>query len=261
MELSYLFELATWVVSSILFVQMLTAIWIGRWLAKNRSQEYTENPGTTAITASLYGLLGLLLAFTFGMSGDRFKERKHLIVDEANAINTVRLRIRLYTDSIQPLFQKSFDQYLDARIDYYNGNADTLRIQNALQNARVHSEALWDLAVQHSRQNANLLASNQMLLALTQMIDFSNAQFRAEYNRTPESILTMLLILSVSAAFVAGHTSMGKGLFDWWMAIGFCLLTSVVIFFIIDLDKPRRGLITLDHNIRAIIDIRDFRKQ
>ena len=109
MKLSYLFELATWLVSCILFLQMLAAIWVGRWFAKNRSQEYTENPGTTAITASLYGLLGLLLAFTFGMSGERFKERKHLIVDEANAINTVRLRLRLYPDSVQMQFQKSFD--------------------------------------------------------------------------------------------------------------------------------------------------------
>ena len=261
MKLSYLFEMATWVVSCILFIQMLIAIWVGRWFAKHRTQEHTENPGTTAITASLYGLLGLLLAFSFGMSGERFKERKHLIVDEANAINTVRLRVRIYADSIQPQFQKSFDQYLDARIRYYNGNADTMRIQNTMQDARVHADALWNLAIQHSRQNANLLASNQMLLALTQMIDLSNAQFRAEYNRTPEAILTMLFILSVSAAFVAGYTSMGKGLFDWWMAIGFCLLTSVVIFFIIDLDKPRRGLITLDHNIRAIIDLREFRRE
>ena len=261
MKLSYLYELATWIVSSILFVQMLAAIWAGRWFAKNRSQEYTENPGTTAVTASLYGLLGLLLAFTFGMSGERFKERKHLIVDEANAINTVRLRLRLYTDSVQPQFQKSYDQYLDARIDYYYGNADTIRIQKALKNTRVHADALWNLAILYSRQNANLLASNQMLLALTQMIDLSNAQFRAEYNRTPESILTMLFVLSVSTAFVAGHTSVGKGLFDWWMAVGFCLLTSTVIFFIIDLDKPRRGLITLDQNIRAISDLREFGKE
>ncbi len=260
MKLSYLFELATWIVSSVLFLQMLSAIWVGRWFAKNRSQEYTENPGTTAITASLYGLLGLLLAFTFGMSGERFKERKHLIVDEANAINTVRLRLRLYPDSAQSQFQKSFDRYLDARIEYYQGNADTLRIQKTLKEASVHGEALWSLAVEHSKINANLLASNQMLLALTEMFEHSNAQFRAEYNRTPEPILTMLLILSVSTAFVAGHTSVGKGLFDWWMAIGFCLLTSVVIYFIIDLDKPRRGLITLEHNVRAIIDLRDFRK-
>jgi hypothetical protein len=259
MKLSYLYELDTWMISSLLFVLMLATIWAGRWFAKNRTHEYAENPGTAAVTASLYGLFGLLLAFTFAMSGERFKERKHIIVDEANAINTVRLRLRLYPDSVQAQFQKSFDQYLDARIDYYYGNADTLRIQKALQKTSVYAEALWDLAVQHSKINANLLASNQMLLALTQMNDFGNAQYRAEYNRTPPSILTMLFFLSISIAFVAGHTSKGKGLFDWWMAVGFCLLTSMVIFFIIDLDKPRRGVITLDQNIKAIIDLRNFR--
>ena len=43
MKLSYLYELATWVVSSILFVQMLAAILAGGF-AKNRSQEYTKIP-------------------------------------------------------------------------------------------------------------------------------------------------------------------------------------------------------------------------
>ena len=48
--------------------------------------------GTTL--GGLLGLLGLLLAFTFGMAGERFDRRKTLVVEEANAIGTAWLRDR-----------------------------------------------------------------------------------------------------------------------------------------------------------------------
>lgn len=257
MDLSYFYELDTWIISSVLSMLMLIAIYIGRRFGRNRSKDYADNPGTSAVTASLYGLLGLLLAFTFGMSGERFKDRKETIVKEANAIISARSRVRLYADSVQPLFQTYFDRYINSRVHYYQGNADTSRIKETIQEGSIHADELWNLAIHHSKINGNLLVSSQMIPALSQMFELNNAQFLSEYNRTPASILTMLFTLSVSAAFVAGHTSIGKGIFDWWMAIGFCLLTSMVIFFIIDLDKPRRGLITLDKYERAITDLRD----
>jgi hypothetical protein len=65
----------------------------------------------------------------------------------------------------------------------------------------------------------------------------------------------MLFCLSIAAAFLAGYTSVEKGKFDWSLAIGFCMLISLVIFFIIDLDKPRSGVITLDDNAHAITNL------
>jgi hypothetical protein len=192
MNLSYFYELDTWIISCILSLLMLTAISIGRKFARNRSKDHAENPGTSAVTASLYGLLGLLLAFTFGMSGDRFKERKQTIVNEANAINSARLRLRLYADSVQPEFYAYFDRYIEARIDYYHGNADTSRIKESIRECSIHADELWNLAIRHSKINANVLASSQMMQALSQMFDLSNAQFRSEYNRTPASILATL---------------------------------------------------------------------
>jgi hypothetical protein len=42
------------------------------------------------------GMLGLLLAFTFGMSNDRYNKRRDLIIEEANDIGTAILRADLY---------------------------------------------------------------------------------------------------------------------------------------------------------------------
>jgi len=222
--------------------------------------DHSKNPGNAALTTSLYGLLGLLLAFTFGMSGDRFRERRNIIINESNAIGTAILRLELYADSVKPDFRKSFHKYLEARIAYFDSGVDIANIRLALERSNSAADSLWEIAASHSRYPANLVASNQMVPALNQMFDVANSRFWSEYNRTPTSILTMLIVLCLSAAFVAGHTSVGEGKFDWFMAFGFCALISIVVYCIIDLDRPRAGLINLDENARAISDLRQMLK-
>lgn len=256
MHLSFFYSVSTWVLSLGLFVMMVLFIAFGRRISKDRvTPDHSKNPGNAAMITSLYAVLGLLLAFTFGMSGDRFRERRNIIVNESNAIGAAALRARLYADSVQPHFESQFRAYLAARIEYFDAGADTLRIRMALEQSNDAGRKLWRIAAEHSRHPANLVASNQMVPALNQMFDLANSRFWSEYNRTPGSILMMLFILCISAAFVTGHTSVSEGKFDWAMAVGFCALISCVIFFIIDLDRPRVGIITLEENARALLDL------
>lgn len=262
MHLSFYYSINTAVLAFVLFLLMIIFIVLGRYLSKDRiTSDHTKNPGNAAMVTSLYALLGLLLAFTFGMSGDRFRQRRVIIVEEANAIGTATLRLQLYADSVQPGFRKHFGEYLEARISYFDAGTDTSRIRVALQQSQKAADSLWSIASAHARHPSNLVASNQMVPALNQMFDIANSRFWSEYNRTPGSILSMLLILCLSSGFVAGHTSVGEGKFDWFMAIGFCALISCVIYFIIDLDRPRAGIITLQDSARAISDLRYLLKK
>jgi hypothetical protein len=256
MKLSYFYIFDTWIICSIQFLLMVSGIVLGRYLAKNRSEAYAENPGNTAVVSSLYGLMGLQVAFTFAMSADRFKERKQTIVEESNCISTAILRIQLYADSVQPEFNKHFREYLEARIRYYEAGRDTGKIREALQSADLHGRRIWAVAATQSRIPTNLVASNQMVPALNAMIDITNTRFWGEYDRTPPSILTMLFLLAISASFMIGYTSADKGVLDWTRAIFFCFFTTLVLYFIIDLDRPRAGSVRLDSHRRAITDLR-----
>lgn len=257
MRLSFYYSTNTTLLAAFLFVSMVACVFIGRWLSKNRATgAHAKNPGNAAMTTSLYALLGLLLAFTFGMSGDRFRARRAVIAEESNAISTAALRLQLYADSVQPHFKKYFKEYIHARIAYFNSATDTVKIRQSLMQSQAAGEQLFKIAALHARNPANLIASNQMIPALNAMFDIANLRFWSEYNRTPQSILSMLFLLCLSAALVAGHMGVGEGQFDWIMAIGFCALISCVIFFIIDLDRPRAGVITLEENARAISDLR-----
>src|SRR5215471_9222007 len=58
---------------------------------RSRSEEEKEAPVGAMVGATL-GLLAFMLAFTFGLAAARFDTRRHVLLDEANAIGTTYLR-------------------------------------------------------------------------------------------------------------------------------------------------------------------------
>jgi len=52
-------------------------------------------------------LLGLLLAFTFSGASSRFDARRHLIIEETNAIGTAYLRLGMLPAAAQPALRET----------------------------------------------------------------------------------------------------------------------------------------------------------
>ena len=80
-----------------LFIGMLCLLEVGRRVGQRRREADTEGAraGVGVIDGAVFALLGLLLAFTFSGAAARFDTRRHLIVEEANAIGTAYLRLDL----------------------------------------------------------------------------------------------------------------------------------------------------------------------
>jgi hypothetical protein len=242
---------------SFLFVLMVAFTYFGRQFGKSRmTDESKDNPGNRVAITSLYALFGLILAFTFGMSGARYEARKQVIIEESNCISTAYLRISLYPDSLQPLFRDDFRNYLEARIAYFDAGKNMEELKKSLRYADSISTRIWSRATYIEKNSSNPVQYLLMIPALNEMIDITNTRLYSEINRIPDSILLMLLLLSVSSAFVSGYISAVSKKFDWFIAVAFCILTSVVIYFILDLDRPRRGIINLNMSNQSIIELR-----
>src|SRR4051812_21510044 len=86
---------------------------IGRRYGARRLAEDPEGAksGAGAIDAAVFGLMGLLIAFTFSGAASRFDARRTQIVDEANCIGTAWLRVDLLPAGVQPLMREKFRQY------------------------------------------------------------------------------------------------------------------------------------------------------
>ena len=99
-----IFTLSVLACAGVLFVGMLVLLDVGRRIGRRRLQLDAEGAraGVGVIEGSVFGLLGLLLAFTFSGAASRFDERRQLIVQEVHAIGTAWLRIDMLPPEARP---------------------------------------------------------------------------------------------------------------------------------------------------------------
>ena len=104
-----------------LLLGMLIFFEVGRRIGKARVVHHPEGlaKGSGAVEAGIYGLLGLLIAFTFSGGASRFESRRQMVTEEANAIGTAYLRIDLLPEASQPVLRQLFREYLDSRLETY----------------------------------------------------------------------------------------------------------------------------------------------
>lgn len=255
MDTSTLNHTEAWIIALLLFTLMLLSSFVGNRIGNYiRKKKNTEDKSTE--TSALIALLFFLLAFTFGMSGDRYDSRRKIVVEEANNIGTAILRSDMYPDSIRTLFRKDFKEYVETRISYYQVGADAKKILKADSLSQSISSKLWKRATSLSKNPENLAATQQMIPALNDMIDVTTLRLAGEKAKVPQSILVMLFFLATIIAFYGGYSEGRNGKMDWVVQIGFCVLVSLVVLFTLDLDRPRRGFVNLDGPNETIIDLR-----
>src|SRR4028119_1915385 len=117
-----MYSIPTTVISGVLFVCIiffyLTGVGLASYQKKINPEAKAEGVGP--LEGALLGLLALLLSFTFNMSASRYDTRRALLIQEANSISTVLSCADLYPDSSRREFRKDLQQYVEARIRYYN---------------------------------------------------------------------------------------------------------------------------------------------
>ena len=258
--MSYLNEIDAWKISLILMCMTMLFTWFGYKLGNYKLSNQKQNNAldSSISIGSISGLLFLLLAFTFRMSVSRYDTRRQIIIEESNKISTALLRADLYPEKERLLFRNDFKQYIEARINYYKAGIDTKKIKHSNTQSQSISSRLWKRASLLSHDISNTDATRQMIPALNEMFDITTTRSSAEKAKVPDSIIWLLFILASITSFFSGYFSTLKGKTDWLIEFVFCLMISITILFIFDLDRPYRGFVTLDESNRSIIELRNY---
>lgn len=248
----------TSVIAGVLFVGVLACIEIGRRIGKQR-QQMGQDPGkagTGAIDAAVFGLLGLLIAFTFSGAAGRFDSRRLQIVNEANAIGTAYLRVDLLPPETQPEIRETFRAYTDARLAIYKAIPDMDKVQKQLAVAAVQQDKLWKLGLAACAKAPTPAVMSLFVPALNEMFDVATLRMAASDLHVPGIVIVMLFVIAMWCALLAGFDmAAGKGR-SMMHYVGFALLIALVVFVILDMEYPRLGLIRLDSFDRYIEDAR-----
>ncbi|HEV7781354.1 MAG TPA: hypothetical protein VGO58_08810 [Chitinophagaceae bacterium] len=243
---------------ALIFLSYLAGAWLGNY--QKRHNPDAKAKGVGPLEGALLGLLALLLSFTFSMSASRFDNRNSLITDEANAIGTVLLRTDLYPDSSRVLFRKDLKQYVETRIAYYNAGNDRSLIDKTLREATIISTRIWERAGQLSRASSATVPHSLMVPALNDMIDLVNSRDAARQAKVPDSIFWLLILLTILGSLVIGYSKQEKKN-DWIVLTIYSLMTVLTVYTIIDLDRPRQGIIKTDTAHRKIVELRELFKE
>ena len=133
----------------LLFAAMVVMIEVGRWLGRSWRERHggATEMGAGAVEGAVFGLLGLLIAFTFSGAASRFDQRRALIVEEANDIGTAWLRIDLLPPPAQPAIRQKFREYVDTRIAVYRALPDVSAAEEHLARANAIQGEIWQLAI------------------------------------------------------------------------------------------------------------------
>lgn len=243
-----------------LFVGMLLLIRLGRFIGQRRIKDSAqkENAENTTILAAVFGLFAFLLAFTFSMSGNRYEGRRINAVNEANAIGTALLRADLYPPEERLAFRTDFKNYTQARIDHYFAGSDLKKIDSAAAMARKYASQLWNRATTNAKNANSVFPSNLMIPSMNEMFDSANSNDVGEKFRVPDPIVAMLFSLCLVCALFIGYYSSFSGRSDYMIILGFCVLSALVIYITLDLDRPRAGLIRHQVSHEAIMDLKSM---
>jgi hypothetical protein len=214
--------------------------------------------GIGAAEAAVFGLLGLLLAFTFSGAASRFEDRRHLITAEANAIGTAYLRLDLISPDAQPAMKDLFRQYLDGRLETYRNALDQSATRASLAEDAALQGQIWKRAVAESMKPGLPTQSAMLLLpALNEMIDITTTRVMATHNHPPPVVFLMLAGLALVGALLVGYgTSVNKQR-TWLHTLAFAAIISSTTYVIIDLEFPRLGLIRIDEADQILVDLRE----
>jgi hypothetical protein len=243
-----------------LFLAMLLFLNIGRRfgcaaLAKEAKE---SAPGAGAIDAAVYGLLGLLIAFTFSGAATRFETRRHLITEEANAIGTAYLRLDLLAEEPRQLLREKFRQYVDSRLEAYRKLPDIEAAKIELSRCAAIQSEIWSEAVAACRTIAPQPAAMLLLPALNQMIDITTTRKVATQNHPPFIIFIMLIVLALLCSLLAGYNMACSG--SRIHMVVFAAILAFTIYVIFDLEYPRFGLIQIEAADQVLVELRQSMK-
>jgi hypothetical protein len=226
---------------------------IGLAAAKKTGKEPSSGPG--GLEAAIYGLMGLLIAFTFSGAASRFEARRHLITQEANAVGTAYLRLDLLSAEAQPALKEKFRKYLDLRLEAYRKMPDIKATKEGLALAKNLQGEIWAEAVADCRKVLPVPAAQVLLPAINEMIDITTTRMVATMNHPPWIIYAMLVLLALVSAMLAGY-GMGneKRRFH---KLAFAAILAVTVYVIIDLEFPRMGLIQIKAADKVLMEVRE----
>lgn len=245
----------TWTIVAVMFGLMLAANEIGFRVGRRHHRSETELSRTVsnAFKGSIFGLVALLLGFSFSATTSRYDLRQRIVLNQSNAVGTCYLRAGLLDESSCKRIRGILRRYVEVRVEQYHAGRDEAAIARDQAEIEQLLAELWTAVEDANRREPEKVHKSSIVPAVNEVIDLSSTRMWANRNHLPEPVLLLLMVSVLVATLLLGHSSgqTERRHLNLWMANA---IFALVLFVVLDFDRPRRGLIRVDQTPLVELD-------
>jgi len=207
---------------------------------------------SAAMVGAVMGLLSFLLAFTFNGAATRHESRKAMVVKEANAVEQAWLRAGFLDERQAGDLRSLLRLYVDVRLNGVTGGPAALA-PALRQSLELHAK-MWALVEEAGRRAPGSIVVGLLVQSINEVIDVHVERFTlAVRNRVLPTIWLTLYLLLVAGMLATGVQIGQSTTRQFSLELALALTFSTVMFLIVDLDRPREGLLTVSQE--AMVDL------
>jgi hypothetical protein len=229
---------------------VLVSIWMGTSMGLRRRNQpaHEEETSLGTIISATLGLLAFMLAFTFGMSAERFQTRKGLLLDEINVINTTYLRAGLLLEPHRSEIHKLLLEYVDLRVDLMKeiGQKQVQRLSETIVRSEALQERMWSHAVALAKADRSSEIDALFIDSLNELIAMHNSRITVLMYHIPPMIWYVLYFITILSMGTVGYQVGLSGKRVLKVSIVLALIFSSVVLLIADLDRATEGTLRVN---------------
>jgi hypothetical protein len=144
-------------------------------------------------------------------------------------------------------------EYVEIRLDIVRRDASLAERVSVVNRSNSIQEALWQQAKAIASIDRGFVPAGLFVASLNEMIDDQGKRLSALRNNVPNIVLITLFVIAAVAGGFAGYASAMDTQRTRLPVFVMGLLISMVIFLIVDLDRPSAGFIK--NNQQPMIDL------
>lgn len=214
-----------------------------------RRDKHDDEAGEAAFglgQAAIFGLIALILGFSFAFASERYEARRALVVDESVVAGRTYARADYLPAPERAQFRRELRDYVGARLDVYDFVTNPGEEDQTRTRSRALFAGLWAIALEAARRDPRNLLTSTLAADAVELNDVADRQTAALDNHVPTAIVGLVLFCTLAGAVLLGVTFGRAKSPNPVLSVVFCLLCAATVFTIVDLDNGKRGFIRLE---------------
>lgn len=236
----------------IFFLVIVLFLLLGRYWAIYKYGLYSVNSGESVkvsddikvFEATIYTIMGLLIAFTFSGANTRVDQQRKMIIDQIDSFVAIYYLLDVLPKPAVKEVKSQFKECVKGQIKWSQLTTRSAREQQR-QIYLQAQQKLWDLVVENCF-NSKAITCRVLLNNLTNMIVLENKKALYKHIHPPTIIYVLLFCIVLLSSFLAGYRIRGELKEVVLYMFVFAIILSIMIFMILNLEYPNAGIFSVD---------------